>query len=51
MLKSKVPNRWEWAHTVGVEFDCLSRFNVSSTWGSNLSNNLVGEDGSSPVNI
>ena len=37
--------------TVGVEFDCLSRFTVSSAWDSSLSHNTSGKEGSVPANI
>ena len=36
---------------VGAVFDCLSRFNVSSVWGRNLSHNFRGKFGSIPANM
>ena len=35
---------------IGAAYDCLSRFNVSSVWGSNLSDNIRGKFGSVPAN-
>ena len=51
LLKSNIPKRWACAETVGVEFDCLSRFTVNSAWGSSLSHNDRGKEGSVPDNM
>ena len=51
LLKSNIQKRWACADTVGVEFDGLSRFTVSSAWGRSLSHNANRKDGSASANM
>ena len=51
LLKSKVPNKWAWAETVGTVLDWRNRLMVNLAWGRCLSHSVTGKAGSVPQRI